>query len=72
MNALIEFGANCPTAIMCSETVWWRCHRRIVADVLVLLHGIDVQHLMPGGRVTEHPVSGGARMSGGLVYWDQE
>lgn len=72
LNALIELGAGRSTAIMCSETVWWRCHRRIVADVLVLLHGIDVQHLMPGGRMTKHPVSDGARMSGRAVYWDQE
>ena len=39
-----------PTAIMCSEAVWWRCHRRIVADYL-LLRGRDVFHLMGGGRM---------------------
>ncbi|SDI01855.1 Protein of unknown function, DUF488 [Arthrobacter subterraneus] len=58
------------TAIMCSESVWWRCHRRIVADVLMMLHGFEVQHLMPDGRLTPHEPSAGARVCGGAVYWD--
>jgi uncharacterized protein (DUF488 family) len=37
-----------PTAIMCSEAVPWRCHRRLVADALVV-HGFDVQDIMDGG-----------------------
>jgi uncharacterized protein (DUF488 family) len=39
-------------AIMCAETVWWRCHRRLIADALVL-DGLDVEHLIdrvPGRR----------------------
>lgn len=62
-------------AIMCSETVWWRCHRRIIADVAVLGHGIDVQHLMPGGHLTPHPVSPGARLlegTSGKLIWPAE
>jgi len=37
-------------AIMCAEAVWWRCHRRFVADYLIL-NGRDVFHLMGGDRV---------------------
>jgi uncharacterized protein (DUF488 family) len=37
-----------PTAIMCSEAVPWRCHRRLVADALAV-HGFDVQDIMDGG-----------------------
>jgi uncharacterized protein (DUF488 family) len=51
-------------AIMCAETLWWRCHRRLIADGLVL-DGFEVRHLVdrpPGslhqpsspGRATEH------------------
>ena len=36
-------------AIMCAEAVWWRCHRRIVADYL-LTRGLDVRHIMGTGR----------------------
>lgn len=70
LAALRGAAAERTTAIMCSESVWWRCHRRIVADVLVLLHGFEVQHLMPDGRLTPHEPSAGARVSGGAVYWD--
>lgn len=58
-------------AVMCSETVWWRCHRRLVADVAVLGEGLDVAHLLHDGRVQAHPVAAGARLGGdGLVRWD--
>lgn len=59
------------TAIMCSEAVWWRCHRRIVADVAVVRYAVPVRHLMHDGRLTEHPVSEGARRrQDGEVVWD--
>ncbi len=56
------------TAVMCSEAVWWRCHRRIIADYL-LLRGREVFHLMGGGRIepaTRTP--GGEPRNGKLVY----
>jgi uncharacterized protein (DUF488 family) len=57
------------TAMMCSETVWWRCHRRLIADVAVLLHGRPVLHLGHDGRLSEHRPSAGARVTAdGLVY----
>jgi uncharacterized protein (DUF488 family) len=59
-------------AVMCSESVWWRCHRRVVADVAALAHGVEVRHLMQDGRLTEHRPADGARLrSDGLVVWDQ-
>ena len=58
------------TAIMCSESLWWRCHRRIVSDVLVLLHGVEVLHLGHDGRTTPHEPAAGARVVGGEVRWD--
>ena len=57
------------TAIMCSETVWWRCHRRLIADHCVLLAEQPVEHLMPPGRTTPHVPTLGVRiLDGGLVY----
>ena len=57
-------------AVMCSETVWWRCHRRLIADVAVLGRGVPVHHLMPGGRLTPHRPSQGAVLGDdGQVHW---
>jgi uncharacterized protein (DUF488 family) len=42
---LLEISAEKRTAIMCAETLWWRCHRRIVADYLINA-GRTVYHLM--------------------------
>src|SRR3954468_11855221 len=60
-------------AVMCSESVWWRCHRRLIADVAVLAHRLDVQHLFPTGRLQPHQPAAGARLrDDGLVVWDQQ
>jgi uncharacterized protein (DUF488 family) len=65
---LVEQGAARRTAFMCSESVWWRCHRQLIADAL-LAAGHDVRHLMDGGRIEPHGLSPAARVhDGGLVY----
>jgi uncharacterized protein (DUF488 family) len=56
-------------AIMCAEAVWWRCHRRIIADYL-LAAGADVRHILTHGKIepahmTESAVS---QPDGGLIY----
>jgi uncharacterized protein (DUF488 family) len=55
---------------MCGESVWWRCHRRLIADVAVLTRGWTVRHLMPDGRLAIHAPTAGARTrpDGLLVY----
>jgi uncharacterized protein (DUF488 family) len=58
------------TAAMCSETLWWRCHRRLLADAAVLTRGAEVLHLGPDGRLAEHRVTEGARADGGIVVYD--
>jgi len=56
-------------AVMCSESVWWRCHRRLIADVAVLARGVAVSHLMPDGRLTPHRPAEGAVVIDGAVHW---
>lgn len=57
------------TAIMCSESLWWRCHRRMVSDVAVLVHGAEVLHLGHDGGLTPHPPAEGATVTPeGLRY----
>lgn len=58
------------TAIMCSETLWWRCHRRLIADAAVLLHGVDVRHIMPNGRTQGHALTQGVRREGDTLRYD--
>ena len=65
-----QVGARDTTAVMCSEAVWWRCHRRIVADAAVLLRGMEVAHLGHDGRTTPHEPSAGARVVDGLLRYD--
>ncbi|MFD2082368.1 Protein of unknown function, DUF488 [Actinopolymorpha cephalotaxi] len=60
-----------PTAIMCSESLWWRCHRRMIADFLHLVRGVRVRHLFPDGSVAPHQLGPGVRVrSDGLLVYD--
>ena len=62
-------GGTATVAVTCSESVWWRCHRRLIADVAVLGRGVPVTHLMPDGRLTPHRPSDGAMPIDGVVHW---
>lgn len=69
MGELLEVARRGTAAVMCSESVWWRCHRRLVSDVAVLLHGVEVLHLAHSGRLTPHVPAAGARVTeDGLRY----
>ena len=70
VEALLRVAELQPLAVMCSETVWWRCHRRLLADHLVLVRGVEVQHLMHDGRLTPHRPTEGARRAGARVLYD--
>lgn len=65
---LVETGARARTAIMCAESVWWRCHRRMIADALVA-EGHRVIHLMDGGE-QEHTLHPNARIVNGRPVYD--
>ena len=56
-------------AIMCAEAVWWRCHRRIIADYL-LVQGLAVAHIMGSGKIDAATLTPGARPldDGTIVY----
>jgi uncharacterized protein (DUF488 family) len=70
LDEVLAEAAGATVAVMCSESVWWRCHRRIVADVVVLGRGNEVHHLMPDGRLTPPRPSEGARLGDdGEVRW---
>jgi uncharacterized protein (DUF488 family) len=58
------------TAILCSESLWWRCHRRLISDAAALLHDVAVQHLMHDGTLRPHILTAGVRAASGtqLIY----
>jgi uncharacterized protein (DUF488 family) len=70
LEDLIRQAGGQRVTIMCSETLWWRCHRRLIADHAVLLDGIDVDHLMPGGKLTAHQPTAGVRVEGNELLYD--
>jgi uncharacterized protein (DUF488 family) len=68
LDELVALAGKCRVAIMCAEAVWWRCHRRIVADYL-LQEGREVVYLMGSARADSASMTEAARPGrGGLVY----
>ncbi|MBD8064811.1 DUF488 domain-containing protein [Devosia sp. PTR5] len=68
LDELIEVGETGRTAMMCAEAVWWRCHRRIIADNL-LARGFEVFHIMGEGNVPPATLTPGAVCrDGGVLY----
>ena len=63
LDELIALSATHRCAIMCAEAVWWRCHRRIIADYL-LARGIPSEHIMGLGTVTPATLTLGALIVG--------
>ncbi len=69
MAELVERVQHETVAVMCSEFVWWRCHRRLISDVATLVHDLPVEHVMPDGRRSLHEPSEGARLADGLLTY---
>jgi uncharacterized protein (DUF488 family) len=71
LAALLARAATSRVAILCSETLWWRCHRRLIADAAVMLHSVEVQHLMHDGKVRPHIPTAGVRVTAdGTLRYD--
>ncbi len=70
VDILLIDAAVATTAVMCSESLWWRCHRRLIADFVTLARAVPTYHISHDGRLTVHPVAAGARQypNGLLVY----
>lgn len=59
------------TAIMCAEVLWWRCHRRLIADVLVSL-GLTVVHIFGAQKRDLHRLEAPARMVRAELCYEAE
>lgn len=71
LEEVVAAAEGTTTTIMCAETLWWRCHRRLIADAAVLLLGARVRHLGHDSRLTDHRVTDGARVQDGALVYDQ-
>src|SRR5437016_3762706 len=58
------------TAYMCSEAVWWRCHRSLISDFLKSI-GWTVMHIMGIGKAEEHPYTSAARLVNGILTYER-
>ena len=70
LDELLDLAGRRRAAVMCSESLWWRCHRRLLADHLVLVRDVEVLHLMHDGRTSPHPLTDGVRRGDGRVVYD--
>jgi uncharacterized protein (DUF488 family) len=65
---LEELARRLPTAVMCAEGPWWRCHRRLLADALVV-RGWTVRHVSPDGAVSDHALTDFAVVEKGTITY---
>ena len=56
---------------MCSESVWWRCHRSMIADAL-RVRGIEVTHILDAKHAVPHPMTSPAQIVGGVLSYGLE
>jgi uncharacterized protein (DUF488 family) len=69
IERLLKTARTKATAIMCSEAVWWRCHRSMIADYLKAM-GVRVLHILAMNKVQEHPYTSAARLVGGRLSYE--
>ncbi len=68
LSELLGHADRVRTAIMCAELLWWRCHRRLIADVLCV-RGIEVVHIVDERHTTVHPLTSPARVVDGRLSY---
>lgn len=71
IKELESYAYTQPTAFMCSEALWWRCHRSMVADYLKA-KGWEVIHIMSGDKTEIHPYTSPARIINSELSYKNE
>jgi uncharacterized protein (DUF488 family) len=64
-------GEAGPTAMMCAEAVWWRCHRSLIADYLKA-RGVEVVHILGANKIEPHPYTSAARILNGRLSYEAD
>ena len=69
VNRLVDLASKVgPTALMCAEAVWWRCHRALISDFLKA-RGIEVTHILDAKKTEPHPFTSAARIVNGELSY---
>ena len=68
IDRLLNIATTQRTAIMCSEAVWWRCHRSLISDYLKV-KGIEVNQIMSIGKAEPHPFTSAAGIVDGELSY---
>jgi uncharacterized protein (DUF488 family) len=69
INRLLDLARESgPTAIMCAEAVWWRCHRALISDHLKAC-GVNVMHILRANHLEPHPFTSAAHIVGGRLSY---
>ena len=71
IEELEKIASTYCTAFMCSEAVWWRCHRSMISDYLKV-HNWKVLHIMTANKGEEHPFTAPAKIINGQLYYGPE
>ena len=71
LDDLLAESSTRSAAVMCAESLWWRCHRRLLADAAVLLRGAAVEHLFHDSRLAPHRPMPAARVDGRRIVYDR-
>jgi uncharacterized protein (DUF488 family) len=72
VKRLLDFAADAgPTAIMCAEAVWWRCHRSLISDYLKA-RGVEVMHIVDANKTQSHPYTSAAKIVNGKLSYAVE
>lgn len=68
INRVTAAASTERVALMCSEAVWWRCHRSLIADYLKI-RGYRVIHLLAPNKHEEHPYTSAAHIEDGRLSY---
>ena len=71
LDQLLTVAAGLRATVMCAELLWWRCHRRIIADVLVSV-GHEVRHIRDEGDAEVHELAPPARLVDGILTYPSD
>lgn len=70
VDQLMEEVAQRQVVVLCSESLWWRCHRRLIADHVTALRAVEVRHLLHDGRLAPHRLTDVAHVDDGVLLYD--
>jgi uncharacterized protein (DUF488 family) len=70
MKQVLHEARQRRVAVLCSESLWWRCHRRLIADHVTLLSDVGLRHLLHDGRLDEHHPTDVVRVEDGRLVYD--